>query len=270
MVRADWASFEDSEPILLTWEPPKHQRILFRVEACIEIVSGRGRSKTRRDCKAPLGVERDDHSGIIPPSRERVKIRDAYRATAVFGGPRRLRTVYQLTVTVCRRLGIPFTQPDVSGEVVQGGHPRPRGGPCLRLRQRDGGVVPRGDPRSRGTAPPSRRRTSVRMAATLPQEGGKSRMHGFEMGGSAGQERLRHAVPLLSAPLPVLPIIGAGARDIAVEQRPGQAAVMVDQLAVRAFPVAEDFGAGAWQPLRPNLAHRNDRFAEESRGVQDR
>jgi hypothetical protein len=41
------------------------------------------------------------------------------------------------------QVGIPMTQPDVSSEVMWGGRPRRRGGPCLRVRQRDGGV-PRG------------------------------------------------------------------------------------------------------------------------------
>ena len=53
-------------------------------------------------------------------------------------------TVAAVTVALIRvQVGIPLTQPDVSSEVVWGGRPRPRGGPCLRVRQRDGSV-PRG------------------------------------------------------------------------------------------------------------------------------
>src|ERR1022692_502497 len=62
-------------------------------------------------------------------------------------------TVAAVTVALIRvQVGIPLTQPDVSSEVVWGGRPRPRGGPCLRVRQRDA----KRPARSRGTAPQSR------------------------------------------------------------------------------------------------------------------
>ena len=73
IVRAHWASFKHGEPVLLARKSPKHQRVFFRVEARIEIVSRRGGRKTSRDREAPLGIERNDHSGIIPPRLVRVK-----------------------------------------------------------------------------------------------------------------------------------------------------------------------------------------------------
>src|ERR1035441_8848813 len=54
--------------------------------------------------------------------------------------------------------------------------------------------------------------------------------------------------------LPVLAIVGAGAGDVAVEQRASQTAVVVDQLAVRAVAVDQDFGTCAFQAFRADLA----------------
>src|ERR1022692_4777303 len=59
--------------------------------------------------------------------------------------------LFSTKAQIVPKVGIPLTQPDVASEVVSCGRPRPCGGPCLRVRQRDGGVRA-----VQGNAPPSR------------------------------------------------------------------------------------------------------------------
>ena len=59
--------FEYGKPALFPCKPPEHEHVFFHVEARFKTISGGSRSKSNRDGEAPLGIERYNHSGIIPP-----------------------------------------------------------------------------------------------------------------------------------------------------------------------------------------------------------
>ena len=73
-VRADWAGLEHREPVLLARESPKHEGIFLGVEVCVEVVPWRRGGKAGRHGQPPLGIERDNHGGIIPPTPRAVNV----------------------------------------------------------------------------------------------------------------------------------------------------------------------------------------------------